>query len=132
MRLVELQQLAPQLHELFPRSGASLFGRVEQKSALEDLLLTRIDLILRRNFKQGLRSTVEAEAAIPTVKLGYRSACSRVSSPDPQQYERLRGCQACPREGAYAIGNPELGTSLKVIPGHTLSQLWGGVDGELR
>ncbi len=104
---------------------------MEQKSALEYLLFTRVNLIRRRNLKQGLRSTFEAEA-IPTVKLGYRSACSRVNSPDPQQYERLRGYQACPREGAYANGNPELGTSLKVITGHTLSQLWGGVHGELR
>lgn len=54
MRLVELQQLAPQHHELLGRSGASLFDRVEQKSALEDLLLTRVDLIRRRNLKQGL------------------------------------------------------------------------------
>jgi predicted nucleotidyltransferase len=92
MRLAELQQLAPLLHELFSRhgasnpavfgsvardqaspssdvdllvdlpAGASLFDRVELKSALEDLLLTRVDLIRRRNLKPDLKATVEAEA----------------------------------------------------------------------
>ena len=92
MRLAELQQLAPQLHELLARhgasnpavfgpvardqatpasdvdllvdlpAGASLFDRVELKSALEDLLLTRVDLIRRRNLKPELKATVEAEA----------------------------------------------------------------------
>jgi predicted nucleotidyltransferase len=92
MRLAELQQLAPQLHELLARhgasnpavfgsvardqaspgsdvdllvdlpAGASLFDRVELKSALEDLLLTRVDLIHRRNLKPELKATVEAEA----------------------------------------------------------------------
>ena len=92
MRLAELQQLAPQLHELLARhgasnpavfgsvardqatpvsdvdllvdlpAGASLFDRVELKSALEDLLLTRVDLIRRRNLKPDLKATVEAEA----------------------------------------------------------------------
>ena len=42
--------------------GTSLFDRVELTSALEDLLLTRVDLIRRRNLKPGLRATVEAEA----------------------------------------------------------------------
>ena len=92
MRLAELQQLAPQLHELLARhgaskpavfgsvardqatpgsdvdllvdlpAGASLFDRVELKSALEDLLLTRVDLIRRRNLKPDFKVTVEAEA----------------------------------------------------------------------
>lgn len=92
MRLAELQQLAPQLHELLARhgasnpavfgsvardqatpgsdvdllvdlpAGASLFDRVELKSALEDLLRTRVDLIRRRNLKPELKATVEAEA----------------------------------------------------------------------
>ena len=92
MRLAELQQLAPQLHELLARhgasnpavfgsvardqalpgsdvdllvdlpAGASLFDRAELKSALEDLLLTRVDLIRRRNLKPELKATVEAEA----------------------------------------------------------------------
>ena len=92
MRLAELQQLAPQLHELLARhgasnpavfgfvardqatpgsdvdllvdlpAGASLFDRVELKSALEDLLLTRVDLIRRRSLKPDLKATVEAEA----------------------------------------------------------------------
>lgn len=43
-------------------AGASLFDRVELKSALEDLLLTRVDLIRRRNLKPELKATVEAEA----------------------------------------------------------------------
>lgn len=42
--------------------GASLFDRAELKSALEDLLLTRVDLIRRRNLKPGLKTRVEAEA----------------------------------------------------------------------
>ena len=92
MRLAELQQLAPQLHQLLARhgasnpavfgsvardqatpgsdvdllvdlpAGASLFDRVELKSALEDLLLTRVDLIRRRNLKPDFKATVEAEA----------------------------------------------------------------------
>ncbi|WP_259737930.1 nucleotidyltransferase family protein [Synechococcus sp. CS-205] len=92
MRLAELQRLAPQLHELLARhgasnpavfgsvardqatpgsdvdllvdlpAGASLFDRVELKTALEDLLLTRVDLIRRRNLKPELKATVEAEA----------------------------------------------------------------------
>lgn len=92
MRLAELKQLAPQLHELLARhgasnpavfgsvardqatpgsdvdllvdlpAGASLFDRVELKSALEDLLLTRVDLIRRRNLKPELKATVEADA----------------------------------------------------------------------
>jgi uncharacterized protein len=92
MRLAELQQLAPQLHELLAShgasnpavfgsvardqatpgsdvdllvdlpAGASLFDRVELKSALEDLLLTPVDLIRRRNLKPELKATVEAEA----------------------------------------------------------------------
>jgi predicted nucleotidyltransferase len=92
MRLAELQQLAPQLHELLSSHGASnpavfgsvardqatpgsdvdllvdlpagtsLFDRVNLKSALEDLLLTRVDLIRRRNLKPDLKAMVEAEA----------------------------------------------------------------------
>jgi len=92
MRLAELQQLAPQLHELLASHGASnpavfgsvardqaspsndvdllvdlpdgtsLFDRAELKSALEDLLMSRVDLIRRRSLKPGLRATVEAEA----------------------------------------------------------------------
>ncbi|MCT0247728.1 nucleotidyltransferase family protein [Synechococcus sp. CS-205] len=84
--------MAPQLHELLARhgasnpavfgsvardqatpgsdvdllvdlpAGASLFDRVELKTALEDLLLTRVDLIRRRNLKPELKATVEAEA----------------------------------------------------------------------
>ena len=42
--------------------GASLFDRAELKSALEELLLTRVDLIRRRNLKPGIREVVEAEA----------------------------------------------------------------------
>ena len=94
MRLAELQQLAPQLHELLARhgasnpavfgsvardqalpgsdvdllvdlyAGASLFDRAELKSALEDLLNTRVDLIRRRNLKPELKATVEAEAIL--------------------------------------------------------------------
>ena len=94
MRLAELQQLAPQLHELLARHGASnpavfgsvardqalpgsdvdllvdlpagtsLFDRAELKSALEDLLNTRVDLIRRRNLKPELKATVEAEAIL--------------------------------------------------------------------
>ena len=92
MRLAELQQLAPQLRELLARhgasnpavfgsvardqasassdvdllvdlpAGASLFDRAELKSDLEALLLTRVDLIRRRNLKPILKATVEAEA----------------------------------------------------------------------
>lgn len=92
MRLAELQQLAPQLHQLLACHGASnpavfgsvardqatansdvdllvdlpasasLFDRAALKSALEDLLLTRVDLIRRRNLKAELKAAVEAEA----------------------------------------------------------------------
>jgi hypothetical protein len=92
MRLADLQQLAPQLHELLARhgasnpavfgsvardqatpssdvdllvdlpTGASLFDRAELKSDLEDLLLTKVDLIRRRNLKPDLKATVETEA----------------------------------------------------------------------
>ncbi|TVS04419.1 MAG: nucleotidyltransferase [Cyanobium sp. PLM2.Bin73] len=70
MRLAELQQLTPQLHELLARHGtsnpavfgSSLFDRAELKSALEDQLRTRVDLIRRRNLKPELKATVEAEA----------------------------------------------------------------------
>jgi predicted nucleotidyltransferase len=94
MRLAELQQLAPQLHELLARHGASnpavfgsvardqalpgsdvdllvdlpagtsLFDRAELKSALEELLLTRVDLIRRRNLKPELKAKVAAEAIL--------------------------------------------------------------------
>ena len=92
MRLAELQHLAPQIHELLDRfgasnlavfgsvardrasadsdvdllvdlpDGASLFDRAELKSALEELLLSRVDLIRRRNLKPSIREVVEAEA----------------------------------------------------------------------
>ena len=92
MRLAELQHLAPQIHELLGRfgasniavfgsvardrasadsdvdllvdlpDGASLFDRAELKSALEELLQSRVDLIRRRNLKPGIREVVEAEA----------------------------------------------------------------------
>ena len=92
MRLAELQHLAPQIHELLGRlgasniavfgsvardrasadsdvdllvdlpDGASLFDRAELKSALEELLLSRVDLIRRRNLKPSIREVVEAEA----------------------------------------------------------------------
>ena len=42
--------------------GASLFDRAELKSALEELLLTRVDLIRRRNLKPSVKAVVEAEA----------------------------------------------------------------------
>ena len=92
MRLAELQHLAPKIHELLGRfgasnlpvfgsvardrasagsdvdllvdlpDGASLFDRAELKSALEELLLSRVDLIRCRNLKPGIREVVEAEA----------------------------------------------------------------------
>ena len=92
MRLAELQHLAPQIHELLGRfgasnvavfgsvardqanagsdidllvdlpDGASLFDRAELKSALEELLLSRVDLIRRRNLKPSIKAVVEAEA----------------------------------------------------------------------
>ena len=92
MRLAELQHLAPQIRELLGRfgasniavfgsvardrasadsdvdllvdlpDGASLFDRAELKSALEELLLSRVDLIRRRNLKPSIREVVEAEA----------------------------------------------------------------------
>jgi predicted nucleotidyltransferase len=42
--------------------GTSLFDRSELKSALEKLLLTRVDLIRRRNLKPAIKAIVEAEA----------------------------------------------------------------------
>jgi predicted nucleotidyltransferase len=41
--------------------STSLFDRSELKSALEKLLLTRVDLIRRRNFKPAIKAIVEAE-----------------------------------------------------------------------
>ena len=91
MRLAELKHLAPRIHALLARFGASnlavfgsvardqarpdsdvdllvdlpdgtsLFDRAELKSALEELLLTRVDLIRRRNLKPSLKAIVEAE-----------------------------------------------------------------------
>lgn len=92
MRLAELQQLAPQIHALLGRfgasnlavfgsvardqagpgsdvdllvdlpDGASLFDRAELKTALEELLLTRVDLIRRRNLKPAIKAIVESDA----------------------------------------------------------------------
>ena len=92
MRLTELKRQAPQIQALLARFGAtnlavfgsvardqassdsdvdllvdlpdgtSLFDRAELKSALEELLLTRGDLIRRRNLKPALKAIVEAEA----------------------------------------------------------------------
>ena len=42
--------------------STSLFDRSELKSALEKLLLTRVDLIRRRNFKPAIKAIVVAEA----------------------------------------------------------------------
>ena len=42
--------------------GSSLFDRAELKSALEELLLTRVDLIRRRNLKLAIKAIVAAEA----------------------------------------------------------------------
>jgi predicted nucleotidyltransferase len=44
--------------------GTSLFDRSELKSALEDLLLTRVDLIRRRNLKPAIKAIVEAEGSL--------------------------------------------------------------------
>jgi predicted nucleotidyltransferase len=92
MSLAELKHLAPELHALLGRFGASnlavfgsvardqagpdsdvdllvdlpegisLFDRAELKFALEDLLLTRVDLIRRRNLKPSIQAMVEAES----------------------------------------------------------------------
>ncbi len=92
MRLAELKRQAPQIQALLGRFGAinlsvfgsvakdqasadsdvdllvglpdgtSLFDRAELKSALEELLLTRVDLIRRRNLKPAIKVIVEAEA----------------------------------------------------------------------
>lgn len=92
MRLAELKRQMPQMRELLGRFGAtnlavfgsvardqaspdsdvdllvdlpdgtSLFDRAELKSALEELLLTRVDLIRRRNLKPAIKASVEAEA----------------------------------------------------------------------
>lgn len=92
MRLAELQQLAPQILALLGRfggsnlavfgsvardqagpssdvdllvdlpDGVSLFDRAELKSALEELLLTRVDLIRRRNLKPAIKAIVESDA----------------------------------------------------------------------
>ncbi|MFN9661652.1 MAG: nucleotidyltransferase family protein [Cyanobacteriota bacterium] len=92
MRLAELKRQVPQMRELLGRFGAtnlavfgsvardqaspdsdvdllvdlpdgtSLFDRAELKSALEELLLTRVDLIRRRNLKPAIKASVEAEA----------------------------------------------------------------------
>jgi predicted nucleotidyltransferase len=92
MRRAELKRQAPQIQALLGRFGAtnlavfgsvardqassdsdvdllvdlpdgtSLFDRAELKSALEELLLTRVDLIRRRNLKPAIKAIVEAEA----------------------------------------------------------------------
>jgi predicted nucleotidyltransferase len=76
MRLAELKALAPQLHALLERYGASnlavfgsvareqasLFDRADLKLALEELLNHSVDLIRRRNLKPELQAEVEAEA----------------------------------------------------------------------
>ena len=92
IRLVELKRQAPQNQALLGRFGAinlavlgsvakdqasadsavdllvdlpdgtSLFDRAELKSALEELLLTRVDLNRRRNLKLAIKAIVAAEA----------------------------------------------------------------------
>ena len=92
MRLAELHALAPQLHQLIERYGASnlavfgsvardqagpdsdidllvdlpeqasLFDRADLKVALEELLNHSVDLIRRRNLRRELQAKVEAEA----------------------------------------------------------------------
>ena len=92
MRLAELKRQVPQMQELLGRFGAtnlavfgsvardqagadsdidllvdlpdgtSLFDRAELKSALEELLLTRVDLIRRRNLKPAIKAIIEAES----------------------------------------------------------------------
>ena len=92
MRLAELKRQVPQMRELLGRFGAtnlavfgsvardqaspdsdvdllvdlpdgtSLFDRAELKSALEELLLTRVDLIRRRNLKPAIKAIIEAES----------------------------------------------------------------------
>ena len=76
MRLAELKALAPQLHALLERYGASnlavfgsvareqasLFDRADLKLALEELLNHSVDLIRRRNLKPELQAEMEAEA----------------------------------------------------------------------
>jgi predicted nucleotidyltransferase len=92
MRLAELKALAPQLHALLERYGASnlavfgsvardqarpdsdidllvdlpeqasLFDRSDLKLALEELLNHSVDLIRRRNLKPELQAEVAAEA----------------------------------------------------------------------
>jgi predicted nucleotidyltransferase len=92
MRLAELKRQVPRMQELLVRFGAtnlavfgsvardqagadsdvdllvdlpdgtSLFDRAELKSALEELLLTRVDLIRRRNLKPAIKAIIEAES----------------------------------------------------------------------
>lgn len=92
MRLDELKRQVPQMQKLLGRFGAthlavfgsvardqatpdsdvdllvdlpdgtSLLDRVELTSALEELLLTRVDPIRRRNLKPAIKTIVEAEA----------------------------------------------------------------------
>ena len=92
MRLAELKRQVPRMQELLGRFGAtnlavfgsvardqagadsdvdllvdlpdgtSLFDRAELKSALEELLLTRMDLNRRRNLKLAIKAIVAAEA----------------------------------------------------------------------
>ncbi len=39
-----------------------MFDRAELKSALEELLLTRVDLIRRRNLKPAIKAIIEPES----------------------------------------------------------------------
>jgi predicted nucleotidyltransferase len=94
MRLAELRSMAPQIHLLISRYGAtnlavfgsvardeasehsdvdllvdlpeqtSLIDRADLKLALEELLQQKVDLIRRRNLKPELRERVISEAAV--------------------------------------------------------------------
>lgn len=69
MRLAELKRQALQIQALLGRFGATnlaVFGSVAKDQASADsdveLLLTRVDLIRRRNLKPAIKAIVEAEA----------------------------------------------------------------------
>jgi predicted nucleotidyltransferase len=44
------------------KGGTSLFDRAELKSTLEELLLTQVDLVGRRNLKPAIKAIIEAES----------------------------------------------------------------------